>query len=113
MLTLLSRMMLLLDTTKHNVCDMITVSIIAHVYMYDLVFTFISINFNNGFRNHAPGPHGLAIKHHPLGDDAYYILGHKLIAVIIHNSCFICFTVRPGSKQAWSVPDVTIYHAQF
>ena len=75
MLTLLSRMMLLLDTTKHNVCDMVTVSIVAHVYMYDLVFTLYP--FNNGFRNRAPGPHGLAIKHHPLGDDSYYILGHN------------------------------------
>ena len=62
MLTMLSHMMLLFDTTKHNVCDMVTVSIIAHLYMYDLVFTLYP--FNNGFRNHAPGPHGLAIKHH-------------------------------------------------
>ena len=64
-----------------------------------MIWCLLLYPFNNVFRNHAPGPHGLAIKHHPLGDDAYYILGHKLIAVIIHNSCFICFTVRPR-KQA-------------
>ena len=81
MLTMLSRMMLLFDTTKHNVCDMVTVSIVAHLYMYDLVFTLYP--FNNGFRNGAPGPHGLAIKHNPLGpDDLYYILGHNCC----HNS---------------------------
>ena len=79
MLTLLSRMMLLFDTTKHVVCDMVTVSIIAHVYMYDLVFTLYP--FNNGYRNLGPGPHGLAIKHNsqigPDRDDPNYILGHN------------------------------------
>ena len=62
MLTLLSRMMLQFDTTKYNVCDMATVSIIAHVYMYDLVFTLYP--FNNGLRSYGrPGAHGVAIKH--------------------------------------------------
>ena len=79
MLTMISRMMLLFDTTKHSVCDMVTVSIIAHVYMYDLVFTLYP--FNNGYRNLGPGPHGLAIKHNsqigPDRDDPNYILGHS------------------------------------
>ena len=76
MLTMLSRMMLLFDTSQHNVCDMVTVSIVAHLYMYDLVFTLYP--FNNGFRNGAPGPHGLAIKHNPFKpDELYYILGHN------------------------------------
>ena len=81
MLTMLSRMMLLFDTTKHKVCDMVTVSIVAHVYIYDLVY--ILYPFNNGYRNRGPGPHGLAIKHNPLApDDPYYILGHSCC----HNS---------------------------
>ncbi|XP_019851339.1 PREDICTED: uncharacterized protein LOC109581555 [Amphimedon queenslandica] len=61
MLTLLSHMMLIFESTDYRVCDMISLSIPAHGPLYDIVFTLYP--FNSGFDSKTEGPFGLAIKH--------------------------------------------------
>ena len=61
MLTLLSHMMLIFESTDYRVCDMISLSIPAHGPLYNIVFTHYP--FNSGFDSKTEGPFGLAIKH--------------------------------------------------